>query len=60
MKFWKELNYKERAIRSFYATCIFAFLILIPNYPIWIYVGILASNCASIVYNLMKYRSSNG
>jgi hypothetical protein len=55
MKLWKELNHKEKAARSFFTTCIFAFLILIPNYPIGIYLGVLAINGSGTVYYLIKH-----
>ncbi|ESU31866.1 hypothetical protein G3A_14425 [Bacillus sp. 17376] len=59
MKLWKELNYKEKAARSFYATCCFALLILIPNYPIGIYFGVMAFNGSGTVYYLIKHHRSN-
>ncbi|MFT9599553.1 hypothetical protein [Mesobacillus sp.] len=55
MKLWKELNYKEKAARSFFATCIFALLILIPNYPIGIYLGVMAFSCSSTAHYLIKH-----
>lgn len=59
MKLWKELNDKEKAARSFFALCIFALLAFIPNYPIGIYLGVLAINGSGTVYYLIKHNSNH-
>ncbi len=55
MKLWKDLNDKEKATRSFFTTCIFALLILIPNYPIGMYLVVMGISCSTTVHYLIKH-----
>ncbi|SFJ70362.1 hypothetical protein SAMN04487936_103394 [Halobacillus dabanensis] len=60
MKLFEGLNYKEKALRLFFITCILSLTILIPDFPISIYViGILAL-CSGIAYNSIKHLNISG
>ncbi|MBW3110848.1 hypothetical protein KYJ26_03280 [Bacillus sp. MCCB 382] len=58
MKTYKELSYTQRAKRLIIPTCLLASFIIIPRYPIWIYVMVMSFMVGSIGYNLKKHRES--
>jgi hypothetical protein len=57
LRYWKDLNYKERALRLFYPTVILALAILVPDFPVGLYVVGIVAMCVGIAYNFIKHLS---
>ncbi|WP_064093442.1 hypothetical protein [Rossellomorea aquimaris] len=56
MKLYTDITYKDRAAKLVMLMIIFLLMILILNYPVWIYGTSMIMMATSITYNIFMWK----